>query len=64
MKYIVSAFFMSLLLCVARAQVVINEASNRNYTQVYDDDNETHDWFELYNPGAEDISLLRLGHLG
>lgn len=61
MKYLVSAFFMALLFCGANAQVVINEASNRNYTQVYDDNNETHDWFELYNPGATDISLLDWG---
>jgi hypothetical protein len=61
LKYLVSAFLMALLFSGARAQVVINEASNRNYTQVYDDNDETHDWFELYNPGPADISLLGWG---
>jgi hypothetical protein len=28
---------------------------------VYDDNNETHDWFELYNPGPADISLSGWG---
>jgi hypothetical protein len=60
-KKIVSALFIALLLSGAKAQVVINEVSDRNYTQVYDDDNETHDWFELYNPGPADISLLNWG---
>lgn len=57
MKYLVSVLFMTLLFCEVKSQVLINEASNRNYTQIYDDEGETHDWFELYNAGASAISL-------
>jgi hypothetical protein len=56
-KYLVSAFFILMVFGGAKAQVVINEASNRNYTQVYDDVGDTHDWFELYNPESADTSL-------
>jgi len=61
MKYLVSTFIMILLFSEAKSQVLINEASNRNYTQVYDDEGETHDWFELYNAGATGINLEGLG---
>jgi hypothetical protein len=36
---------------------VINEASNRNYTQVYAEHGLTHDWIELYNTGTGEVSL-------
>ncbi len=34
------------------AQMLINEASSRNYTQVYDEDGEYKDWIELYNSSS------------
>jgi hypothetical protein len=61
MKYLVSTFIIILLFYEAKCQVLINEASNRNYTQIYDDEGETHDWFELYNAGAAGISLEGYG---
>jgi hypothetical protein len=56
-KYTLFAFLLLFASYGAKAQLVINEASNRNYTQVYDDTGEAHDWFELYNPGPADIKL-------
>jgi hypothetical protein len=61
MKYLFSAFFITSLFLEAKSQVLINEASNRNYTQIYDDEGETHDWFELYNAGVSDTSLEGYG---
>ncbi|MBN1951703.1 MAG: lamin tail domain-containing protein [Bacteroidales bacterium] len=61
MRYFVSAFFAFLFFIGTRAQVVINEASTRNYTQIYDDEGETHDWFELFNAGATGVSLAGYG---
>ena len=40
-----------------RSQVVINEASNRNYTQILDEDGETNDWLELYNASDSVVNL-------
>jgi len=39
------------------AQVVINEASNKNYRQLADEDGEYNDWIELYNKGDNGIDL-------
>ncbi len=39
------------------AQVLINEASGRNFSQVADEDNETKDWFELYNSSDDYVNL-------
>jgi len=44
---VVAVFFCGASL--AQSQVVINEASNRNLTQVLDEDGENEDWIELYN---------------
>lgn len=54
-----SAFTLLILSVVfsLNAQVVINEASNRNYTQVADEDGEYHDWIELYNTANSDVNL-------
>jgi hypothetical protein len=38
-------------------QIVINEASNRNASQIVDDDGDYQDWFELYNAGSLAINL-------
>jgi hypothetical protein len=42
---------------VAKAQLVINEGSNRNYQLLSDEDGDYPDWIELYNAG----NVLRLG---
>ncbi len=39
------------------AQVVINEASNRNYSQISDEDEETKDWIELFNTSDDAVKL-------
>ncbi len=47
-----------LLLSLAlNAQVVINEASNKNFNSVFDENQEAEDWIELYNAGSEPIDL-------
>lgn len=54
-----ASIIVSLIICasVANAQIVLNEASNRNYTQILDEDGETNDWIELYNGGASSVNL-------
>ncbi len=47
-----------LSLITANAQIVINEASNRNYSTIADEDGEFKDWIELFNSGDEEVSLL------
>jgi len=39
------------------AQIVLNEASNKNYGTLADEDNEYPDWLELYNAGTSAVSL-------
>lgn len=53
--FLIAALFF--LLTSLQAQVVINEASNRNYRQILDDNGEYHDWIELYNAGATAVNL-------
>jgi len=52
----ITFLFISLLFTL-NAQIVINEASNRNFNQVYDEDDERNDWIELYNTGSVSVSL-------
>ncbi len=42
----------------SKAQIVINEVSNKNYSTIADEDLEYPDWIELYNAGVDAISLL------
>jgi len=54
--------FLLLLLAVivcnsSKAQIIINEISNKNSGQIADEDNELDDWIELYNPSASAINL-------
>lgn len=44
-------------LFAAQAQIVINEASNRNGALFTDEDGDYEDWFELYNAGASAVNL-------
>ena len=41
----------------SKAQIIINEISNKNSGQIADEDNELDDWIELYNPSAEAINM-------
>jgi hypothetical protein len=39
------------------SQVVINEMSNANRHTIYDEENDTDDWIELYNTGNQAVNL-------
>lgn len=43
------------------AQIVINEASNKNGSNIVDEDNDYESWFELYNAGASPQNLFNYG---
>lgn len=46
------------LTCISLdAQVMINEASNKNYQQIADEDGDYNDWIELYNSGSTSVDL-------
>ena len=47
----------ALLALPIRAQVVINEASCRNFTQLTDTEGDNPDWIELYNAGSTVVNL-------
>lgn len=54
--------FLLLLLTVfffhtSKAQLLINEISNKNSGQIADENNSFEDWIELYNPSASAIDL-------
>jgi hypothetical protein len=60
MKYkLLTVLFASLLLQVSRlsAQVLINELSAANRTNMADDFGEFEDWIELYNAGAATVDI-------
>ncbi len=54
-----ASIIVTIIICAlaANAQIVFNEASNRNYTQILDEDEETNDWIELYNAGSSSTNL-------
>ena len=49
----------ALLLCLytGSAQVFLNEASSRNYSQAFDEDGESKDWFEIFNASQEKVHM-------
>jgi hypothetical protein len=55
----ISAVWLGLfVLCFsAKAQVVINEGSNKNYSTLADEEGEFPDWIELYNAGTSAVNL-------
>jgi hypothetical protein len=57
LKIILSFTLLILYLTVVKAQLVINEASNRNFTQLLDEDGDNNDWIELYNSSSNKIIL-------
>lgn len=56
-KYLLILFSVLSTFFTTSAQIVINEGSNRNFTQVVDEDNETEDWFELYNSADSAVNI-------
>ncbi|MBC8173762.1 MAG: lamin tail domain-containing protein [Chitinophagales bacterium] len=52
-----TVFFMCLLMLRLQAQIVINEGSNKNGSQIADEDSDFEDWIELYNAGPEIMNL-------
>jgi hypothetical protein len=57
-KTLCSSLLLLVILTMAKAQVVINEGSNRNYTSVADENGDYPDWIELYNAGGTTVNLL------
>ena len=51
--------FVLLFLCgmQGKAQVLINEGSNRNHQNAVDEDGDAPDWIELYNAGTDSVQL-------
>jgi hypothetical protein len=52
------------LLCmpfIAHAQILINEIQHANLSAITDEDGDYRDWFELYNAGAQPVSLAGYG---
>lgn len=60
MKLIFRYFLFSLLCTLAyqsKAQLIINEISSKNNSQIQDEDNEYNDWIELYNSSENILNL-------
>ena len=58
-KQLLSICILQFLCCgTMKAQLVINEGSNRNFSTIADEDNEYKDWIELYNSGNDTVNLL------
>ena len=57
-----AGFFIALApLSLSAQDVVINEAMPSNSSTIHDEDGETSDWVELYNPGTEPVNLENYG---
>jgi hypothetical protein len=56
-KLIFVVLFTIFLQYTTRAQLIINEISNKNSSQITDEDNSFEDWIELYNTGNEAINM-------
>jgi len=56
-KAIIFALGFVFLFTHVNAQVLINEASNRNFSTIADEDGEYPDWIELYNAGIDSVDL-------
>ena len=57
LKFWFTVLAISLLNFSIKGQLVINEASNRNFSQIADEDDEYNDWIELYNASNTDLNL-------
>lgn len=56
-KLILAAFLGVFLFKTTEAQLIINEISNKNFSQITDEDGSFEDWIELYNPENNAINL-------
>nr|HPR33027.1 chitobiase/beta-hexosaminidase C-terminal domain-containing protein [Prolixibacteraceae bacterium] len=57
MAKIICTLFLLVLFLSSHAQIVINEASNRNLSQIMDEDGDFNDWIELHNTQSTDVDL-------
>lgn len=55
-KTSILVFFISFSF-IGYSQILINEASNKNFNQIFDEDNENEDWIELFNSGDNAINI-------
>jgi hypothetical protein len=55
-KLILAVFLTVFLYHISEAQLIINEISNKNSSQIADEDGSYEDWIELYNPGKVAIN--------
>lgn len=58
MKFLLSFVLILSSVYLANGQVFINEGSNKNYTNISDEDGEYPDWIELFNAGSDTVQLL------
>lgn len=56
-KFWLALLLIFLLFSSTHAQLVINEASNRNYHQILDEDGDNNDWIELFNTSNQTVNL-------
>jgi hypothetical protein len=56
-RFILTELLLIISFCSVKAQIVINEISNRNYKQIADEDGDYNDWIELYNAGNKEVNL-------
>lgn len=56
-KLILTAILLAILQHHTDAQIIINEASNKNSGQISDEDGEFEDWIELYNQSENAVNL-------
>lgn len=56
-KLLLAVLFTAFLYTASEAQPIINEISNKNSSQIADEDGSFEDWIELYNPGNEAINV-------
>lgn len=50
-------YFLVLFGFVGNTQILINEASNKNSTQIFDEDNDNEDWVELFNTSQNIVNI-------
>jgi CotH kinase protein/Lamin Tail Domain/Secretion system C-terminal sorting domain/Chitobiase/beta-hexosaminidase C-terminal domain/Divergent InlB B-repeat domain len=58
LRIVLGLLLVTCSLQLANGQVFINEGSNKNYSQISDEDGEFPDWIELYNAGPDKVHLL------
>ena len=56
-RFILTLVLFVLLCNISNGQVLLNELSNKNSSQLLDEDNEYNDWIELYNSSGTAVNL-------